>query len=142
MDISLSDVLIIDDNPEFTRSLKLLICEVAQQYVSSIHCVNNVLDGIRSIRNNHFEYVFINTDMPNRDGIMAIHLINMAKPDIVIIASSFHKGMYYQFLVENAGACVYISKDEINSSVLLSIFGNKESLLKNRDLECRVDDIR
>ncbi len=141
MDISLSDVLIIDDNPEFTRSLKLLICEVAQQYVSSIHCVNNVLDGIRSMRNNNFEYVFINTDMPNRDGIMAIHLINMAKPDIVIIASSFHKGIYYQFLVENAGANIYIPKDEINSSLLLSIFGDRESIIKKRDLEYREGDI-
>jgi CheY-like chemotaxis protein len=130
MDVSSSSVLIIDDNPEFAKSLNLLINEVAGSYVSSVDCVSNVLDGIRRIRNNHFQYVFINTDLPNLDGIMAIHLINMAKPEITIIASSFNKGLFYQFLVENAGASMYLANDEINSNTILDIFSDIRTLTK------------
>lgn len=140
MDILFSNILIIDDNPEFAKSLTLLIHEVVGSHLLSVDCVNNVLDGIRCIRKKQFQYVFINTDMPNRDGIMATHLINMANPEITIVASSFHKGLFYQFLVENAGeSIIYVPKDEIDGNALIKIFGIKESKIIDQKLSGFID---
>lgn len=123
------NVLIIDDNPEFARSLKFLIEEVGKSTISSVDCVFSVVEGIRFIKNKRFHYVFINSEFPNQDGIMAIHLINTARPEITIIACSFYNSMFYQFQIENAGAARYLSKDEIDCDSLTEIFNENPAIL-------------
>lgn len=125
------NILIIDDNPEFSQSLKLLIVEVTNQPNSSVECVNSIPDAISNLRNKEFQFVFINSDLPNRDGLTAIRLIKIARPEIKIIACSFHKEMFYQFQVENAGALTYLVKDEIDNNSIKNIFGISESFLSN-----------
>jgi CheY-like chemotaxis protein len=118
------NVLIIDDNPEFIRSLKSLILDVAGPYISDIQWANNGLDGLEKIRDNNFHLVFMDIDMPYIDGITATRFASFEyqKPDMKIIAVSFHSDRHNISQMLRAGASAYIIKDEIDADNILELF--------------------
>jgi CheY-like chemotaxis protein len=126
-------VLIVDDNPEFVRSLKSLILDVAGLQVDEILSVFNAHDGLELMRDHDFDFVFMDINMPSIDGIEATRFAKFAyeKPDMKIIGISFNSGFQYKSQMMQAGADNFLTKDEIDADRLIEIFNiyTKDSTL-------------
>jgi CheY-like chemotaxis protein len=77
------------------------------------------------LRDNTFHFVFIDIDMPGIDGISATRFaaFEYNKPDVQIIAISFHTEQTFRTQMLRAGATKYLAKDEIEADQLAEIFG-------------------
>jgi two-component system, NarL family, sensor histidine kinase BarA len=118
-------VLIVDDNPEFVKSLKSLIFDVAGPVVASVLCAYNGEDGLTLMRDHLFHFVFLDINMPGIDGVSATRFATFEynKPETQIIAISFHTEQTFRLQMTRAGASKYLAKDEIDAEQLAEIFG-------------------
>jgi two-component system sensor histidine kinase BarA len=117
-------VLIVDDNPEFVLSLKSLIVDVAGSSVKTIMTAFKGYDGLELMRDNSFDYVFMDIKMPDIDGVRAARFARFEydKPQMKIIGVSFHSDHRYKSQMMQAGADYFLVKDEIDADRLLDIF--------------------
>jgi len=127
MKIASYRVLIIDDNPEFIRSLKSLILDVAGSQVGEVSSVHNGNDGLEMMRDQDFDYVFMDINMPGIDGIEATRFARFEyeKPHMKIIGVSFNAGFRYKSQMMQAGADNFLVKDEIDAEKLMEVFNIK-----------------
>jgi DNA-binding NarL/FixJ family response regulator len=118
------NILIIDDNPGFVKSLKDLLIDVAGQLISQIQYAFNAADGLILIRDNTFHYVFMDLNMPDIDGISATRFARYEykKPEMKIIGISAYCEDYFVHQMLKAGANYYIPKDDIDAEKIIAIF--------------------
>lgn len=117
-------VLIVDENPRFAQSLRNMIVDVTGKCSVFIQYAHNYKDGLSMIRDNTFNYVFMDTDLFDTDGVSAIHYIDYVynKPNMKIIAISYRNELNYRLQVIRAGASSYLNRDEIEKSEIAEIF--------------------
>ena len=121
--ISRFNVLIIDDNPEFIKSLKSLVLDVAGSNLISVQNANNVYDGMAMVRDHGFQFIFLNVKMSTLENIsIAKTVSNFNNQSTKIIAISFHTETIFKSQVIRAGATHYMVKDEIDHTSLSHIF--------------------
>ena len=118
------NILIVDDNPSFVKALELLIRTVLGLKLEVFNFASNGLEAIEKVRSNtHYDYIFMDANMPLLDGISTTKLINQEfYRDTKIIAVSFDsefqtiKDMFF------SGASYFICKEELTFEVLSKIF--------------------
>lgn len=122
------NILIIDDNPEFVVSLKNLLIDVIGSSIGNIECACNGAEGLEIIRDNDFDYVFMDINMPYINGIEATRFVRFefSKPAMQIIAISLNNNSYYKAEMLRAGANQYLPKDEIDADKISEIFSNPQ----------------
>lgn len=121
--ISRFNVLIIDDNPEFIKSLSRLVLDVAGSNLISVQTSNNVYDGMAMVRDHGFQFIFLNVKMSTIDNILIAKNVAMVNHQSTkIIAISFHTETIFKSQVIRAGATHYMVKDEIDHTSLNHIF--------------------
>jgi len=116
------NILIIDDNPEFIRSFGRLLEDVAGDDRISIRWTHNIYDGMALLRDNYFEYVFLNVKMSDIDNICIAQSVKkglMYAPKI--IALSFHTEAIFRAQVMRAGATQYLMKDDIDHQTICQL---------------------
>lgn len=120
------NIIIVDDNPEFVASLKSLLTDVMGPSIASIQCAYNGVEGVEMIRDNNFDYVFMDINMPYINGIEATRFVRFEfnKPAMQIIAISLNNNSYYKAEMLRAGANQYLPKDEIDADKISEIFSN------------------
>jgi two-component system sensor histidine kinase BarA len=124
-------ILIVDDNPEFVLSFKSLINDIAG-YQKEIMIAHNGYDALQLIRDNTFDYVFMDIKMADMDGIEATRLARFEfdNQNMKIIGVSFNSDLRYKSQMILAGANGYFTKDEIDADRLVEIFNiNQNELL-------------
>lgn len=121
--LSQFNVLIIDDNPEFIKSLSRLIWDVGGSCIQSVQTAGNVYDGMAMVRDQGFHFIFINVKMSTLSNISIAKTVAMDYyQSTKIIAISFHTETIFISQVIRAGATHYMVKDEIDHTSLNHVF--------------------
>ena len=118
-------ILIADDNPHFAKALKFMLIDSFKDDIQDIDIVPDGMECLNAIGDKLYDIVFMDVNMPRKNGIDATREATMNFRNLVVIAVSFHSEMKYVVQMIEAGARCYIIKDEIN----------KESLKKALSLE-------
>lgn len=111
-------VLIVDDNPHFVNALKFMLIDNFNDKIDTITTASNGDEALQLLKKYIFDTVFMDINMPEKNGIETTKEATNLFRDIIIIAVSFHSEMKYVVQMIEAGARTYIIKDEINAEAL------------------------
>lgn len=81
-------VLIADDHPVFREGLKIVLQTLA--FVTKISEANNGEEVLKLIRKQKFHIIFLDIDMPKKDGLEVLKEIRLNHPDLRVIMLSMH----------------------------------------------------
>ena len=111
-------VLIVDDNPHFCNALKFMLLDSFEDKIENVNLVHDGNQCLDELKLNVYDIVFMDINMPNKDGIITTKEATTLYRNIIIIAVSFHSEMKYIVQMIEAGARTYILKEEINKESL------------------------
>ncbi|MCG8702143.1 MAG: response regulator transcription factor [Bacteroidales bacterium] len=111
-------ILVADDNPHFSKALKFMLLDSFLDQVDFINIVRSGDECLRELRENTYDIVFMDINMPGKNGIEATREASQLYRNLIIIAVSFHSDMKFVIQMIEAGARTYIIKDEINKESL------------------------
>lgn len=80
-------VLLVDDNPDITELLSKFLKAKGHENIVA----NDPLDGLEKIKNNHFDIIFLDVQMPGLSGldiIQELEIENILREQNIIIFSS------------------------------------------------------
>lgn len=111
-------VLIVDDNPHFVNALKFMLIDNFNNKIDTITTASNGEEALQLLEKYMFDTVFMDINMPGKNGIEATQEATDLYRSLIVIAVSFHSEMKYVVQMIEAGARTYIIKDEINAEAL------------------------
>jgi len=111
-------VLIVDDNPHFAKALSFMLLDSFQDRIDEIKVVKDGNECLDELNDKMYDMVFMDINMPRKNGIDATREATTLYRNLVIVAVSFHSEMKYVVQMIEAGARSYIIKDEINRESL------------------------
>lgn len=117
-------ILIIDDSKVFIETFIALLNSSIGNHIDKIDFTCSALSGLQIIKNQVYDYIFIDIDMPEINGIDFARQYNMDyyRRDTKLVAISFHEEPEYQFQMIKAGVFKYLLKDKIDYTVLSNVF--------------------
>ena len=95
-----------------------MLLDSFQDRIEEIEMVKNGEECINELNQKIYDMVFMDINMPKKDGIETTFEATQMYRNIIIIAISFHSEMKYLVQMIEAGARSYIIKDEINKESL------------------------
>jgi CheY-like chemotaxis protein len=116
-------ILIVDDNPAFIKAFEILIRTVLASKLELIDIANNGIEALEKVNSNSYDFIFMDVNMPQMDGIMATKLINREFNRFTkIIAISFNSDFQTVSDMLHSGARGYINKANITYDEVVKIF--------------------
>ena len=116
--------LLVDDHSIIRAGLKILITDFMA------HCtIDDAFDGdsaFEKIKNNDFDLVMLDVNMPNTDSLGLVSNILAIKPDTKILMFSMNSEDNYAKRYLKMGAMGYVRKDESEFEFRTGIFITKE----------------
>ena len=90
-------ILIIDDSKTFITAFEQLIKEVCSPQTVCVHHATSGLTGFALFEKGNYDFIFIDIEMPEVNGIEITRLIDLHHPrkKAVIVAVSFHSDIVY-----------------------------------------------
>lgn len=102
-------ILLVDDHTIFREGLKRLLAEQA-----GYHVIAEASDGaemLRRLRNDEFDVMLLDINMPGRSGLDMLPSIRAERPGLPVIVLSMYPTDQYALRAFQAGAAGYVSKD-------------------------------
>jgi CheY-like chemotaxis protein len=107
-EISMADILIVDDNAAFRKTLKgILLARFPSTHIREAE------DGNRAIKNAEKrtpDLIFMDVRLPGENGFQVTRRIKAANPEIVIIMITSYDSPEYREAAFASGADFFISK--------------------------------
>jgi CheY-like chemotaxis protein len=124
MPLSNYRVLIVDDNPTFVKTLRMLIKSILGNKLVKLDEASNGKEAIEmALKNERYHVIFMDVNMPEMDGITATRIINRERyRETKIIAVSFNKDFETLNSMLQSGAVEYINKDDLSIERLENVF--------------------
>jgi DNA-binding NarL/FixJ family response regulator len=113
-------VLVVDDHPSFRRSAKTLLTAEGFDVVAEAH---DGASALAAAAEHAPEIVLLDIQLPDIDGFEVARRLRELQPNILIVLISSRERCQYGPMIEDCGACGFVSKDELSGALL-------ESLLK------------
>ena len=115
------NILIIDNNPVFAKSLRNLISDVAENILTNIQCAYNAIDCRALIKENDFHFIFWDVDMP--DFQETWKYFNEIKRSVQskVIGITFHPEQKDWYQKNYSGISKYLTKDTIEPNCISKI---------------------
>lgn len=123
-------ILIVDDNPSFVKSFKMLLRSVLGPKIAILEVAFNGVEALEKVKQmNSFDYIFMDVNMPELNGIETSKLIDMEYyRRTKIIAVSFNDDFKTISDMMHSGATNYINKSKITFDVISKIFDENKHL--------------
>lgn len=117
-------ILIVDDNPNFIKTLTFLIQEILGSRIVKLDVAKNGVEALEKVFNEvPYNVIFMDVNMPHMDGITATKLINREfYRGTKIIAVSFNRDLQTISNMMFSGAADYIYKDDLTVEKLEQVF--------------------
>lgn len=114
-------ILIADDNQRFVEAFKFQLHDFLGEDVDYIDEAANGDEAIEKSTTRMYNYIFMDINMPVKDGIMATKAISSQNLYVKIIAISFHTEFEFIKRIIEAGARAYILKEDISQKTLSNV---------------------
>jgi DNA-binding NarL/FixJ family response regulator len=111
-------ILIVDDNPHFVNALRFMLLDYFEEKIEAVYTACDGNDCLLQLKNKVCDFVFMDINMPNLNGIETTRQATILYRNLIVIAVSFHSEMKYIVQMIEAGARSYIIKDEISRETL------------------------
>jgi len=116
-------VLLVDDNKHFVKALKHLILSIYSDRISVIDEAYNGTEAIEKVElNSNYDIIFLDIDMPGKNGFEVAHYLNLNFPLAKIVAVSWHEEIEVFTKMFSAGANTFIVKDRLNDTLIENAF--------------------
>jgi two-component system nitrogen regulation response regulator NtrX len=109
-------LLIIDDEPNIRKTMEMIHRNAGWETASA----SGGDVGIDRIQNEHFDIVYLDLSMPDRDGIDVLKEIKLRKPEQVIIILTGHGSIEKAVEALKLGAYDFLEKDFGKEKILLT----------------------
>ena len=103
-------ILIVDDNPEMRRYLSSLLRRLSPVIFESV----NGQEGVIAYETHRPDWVVMDIEMPELDGLSATRAIRARHPEARILIVSHHSGSDMRAAASEAGACGFVPKDSLH----------------------------
>lgn len=117
-------ILIVDDNLNFIEAFKYKLSDFFNNNSVAIDSASDGFEALKLIDSNYYNYIFMDIDMPNLNGIQTTQMVASSGRNMNVIALSFHKEFILKEQMISAGAKNYLIKEDIDDNVLERIFQN------------------
>jgi CheY-like chemotaxis protein len=124
MTLSSYKVLIVDDNPTFVKTLGMLIRSILGEKLSRLDVAYNGKEAVeKATREDRYNVVFMDVNMPEMNGISATKLINrQLYRETKVVAVSFNNDFDTVNSMLLSGAEAFINKDKLSMDALEKVF--------------------
>lgn len=102
-------LLIVDDNAEMRRLIRILV----EDLVDELFECNDGVAAVAAYREHHPEWVLMDIQMKDGDGLVATRRITDAFPEAKIVIVTHFAGARMQEAARQAGAIDFVSKDNL-----------------------------
>jgi two-component system, NarL family, invasion response regulator UvrY len=119
--------LLIDDHVVVRSGIKLLLANIYQG--SEIHEAKDGDSAMAFAKENHYDFVMLDVQMPNTDSFALMEYFKQNYPDLKVLVFSMNSESIYALRFVKAGAMGFISKeaplDEIKKAIDQVLNGRK-----------------
>ena len=112
-------VLIVDDHAILRRGLKQILSETDDLSVAGE--AENSSEALRLIRENAWDVVVLDINLPDRNGIDTLKLIRKERPKVAVLMLSMHPENQYAIRALKAGASGYLTKESAPQQLVTAI---------------------
>ena len=116
-------ILLIEDNPGDTKSIKEMLKEADDNRYEVVH-TKRLDDGIKIIVRDDFDLILLDLGLPDSEGMDTFNIMKYNAPDIPIIVLTGLKEDIFAVSAVGRGAQDYLVKDEIDSKLLATSIDN------------------
>jgi len=117
-------ILVVDDNKDFVDAFNYMLKDVLGNDIDVLDAVYNGKQCLEILVEKRYDFVFMDINMPEMDGIQTTKMATYLYRDLYVVALSFHKEFEYVQQMIEAGARRYIKKEEITKDTLEKVFNN------------------
>jgi len=111
-------VLVVDDDSALRLSVKSILINSSQKF--SIEEAFDGVDAVEKVKNQGFNIVLLDVDMPRLSGLEALNQIKQHDPSIIVIIMTAYANIDDAVKAVKLGAYNYLSKP-VNSDELLTV---------------------
>lgn len=113
------NIAIVDDNKSFVEAMKVVLDMVHN--INIVYTASNGLEFVDHPDFKHVDLAIIDIQMPVMDGINAIKVAKLRRPEMVIVTVSNINEKLASKKAYEAGANAFLDKDKISRAVLTKV---------------------
>ena len=113
------DFLVIDDHPVVRKGICQILEDVSGQV--SVDEAGDASEGLKKFRNNKFDLVLLDINLPGRSGLDLIEDFKSIDPDAKILIVSMYPEEQYAIRALKTGAAGYLTKESASDELLTAV---------------------
>ena len=132
-------LLIVDDDPVFSRLVRQLVLSLGGEFPCAPQCVGSAEDALTELGHNHYEVVLLDYNLPNADGLKLLAQIrefpSAEQPAVIMLTASGNEAVAVEAM--KRGAKDYLTKADLDVSPLARAVHNALSQKRLADQVAR-----